>query len=164
MRCACVEGADADCSDTSKPFSLEKLLSSERKRGLKGAVRNVIKDYGKYRFFCKTDVLSYYDSIDHYTLLMKLHAYVSDRRIMGYVWQFLNRCVEWGGTYRDIQRGIPRGASLSPLLSAFYLLDLDREMERLDARYFRYMDDILILTSTRWKLKKAVRVVNRTRP
>ena len=162
MRCACVEGADADCSDTSKPFSLEKLLSSERKRGLKGAVRNVIKDYGKYRFFCKTDVLSYYDSIDHYTLLMKLHGYVSDRRIMRYVWQFLNRCVEWGGTYRDIQRGIPRGASFSSLLGAFYLLDLDREMEKLDVRYFRYMDDILILASTLWKLKKAIRVLNQT--
>ena len=78
------------------------------------------------------------------------------------MWQFLNRCVEWGGTYRDIQKGIPRGASLSPLLGAFYLLDLDWEMERLDVRYFRYMDDILILASSRWKLKKAIRVLNQT--
>ena len=145
-----------------KPFLSKNCYHLKGNGGLKGAVRNVIKEYGKYRFFCKTDVLSYYDSMDHYTLLMRLHGYVSDRRIMGYVWQFLNRCVEWGGTYRDIQRGIPRGASLSPLLGAFYLLDLDREMERLDIRYFRYMDDILILASSRWKLKKAIRVVNRT--
>jgi len=74
----------------------------------------------------------------------------------------LNRCVEWGGLYQDIKRGIPRGASLSPLLGAFYLLNLDREMAKLDVKYIRYMDDILILAKTRWKLKKAVKVLNET--
>ncbi|MCZ6685722.1 MAG: reverse transcriptase domain-containing protein [Candidatus Dadabacteria bacterium] len=53
-------------------------------------------------------------------------------------------------------------ASLSPLLGAFYLLDLDRKMERLDVKYVRYMDDILILAKTRWKLKKAIKVLNQT--
>jgi RNA-directed DNA polymerase len=81
---------------------------------------------------------------------------------MGYVWQFLNRYVEWGGSHQDIKRIIPREASLSPLLGAFYLLDLDRRMEGLDVKYFRYMDDILILAPTRWKLKKAIRVLNET--
>jgi hypothetical protein len=33
---------------------------------------------------------------------------------------------------------------------------------KLDVNYFRYMDDILILASTRWKLKKAIGVLNRT--
>jgi hypothetical protein len=70
--------------------------------------------------------------------------------------------VEWGGLYQDIKRGIPRGSSLSPLIGAFYLLDLDRVMEKLDIKYFRYMDDILILAPTRWKLKKAIRVLNQT--
>jgi len=51
---------------------------------------------------------------------------------------------------------------VSPLLGAFYLTDLDRRMEKLDVRYFRYMDDILILAPTRWKLKKAIRVLNQT--
>ena len=70
------------------------------------------------------------DSIDHYTLLMKLHDHRSDRIITGYVWQFLNRCVEWGGLYQDIKRGIPRGSSLSQLLGAFYLMELDKKMEK----------------------------------
>jgi RNA-directed DNA polymerase len=62
----------------------------------------------------------------------------------------------------DIERGIPKGASLSPLLGAFYLLNLDRRMERLDVKYIRYMDDIVILSKTRWKLRKAIKVVNQT--
>jgi hypothetical protein len=70
--------------------------------------------------------------------------------------------VEWGGLYQDIKKGIPRGSSLSPLLGAFYLLELDKKMEKLDVKYFRCMDDILILPPTRWKLKKAIRVLNQT--
>ena len=35
-------------------------------------------------------------------------------------------------------------------------------MARLDVRYMRYMDDILILAKTRWKLKKAIKVLNQT--
>ncbi len=76
--------------------------------------------------------------------------------------QFLNRTVEWGGLYQEINRGIPRGSSLSPLLGAFYLNDLDQKMEKLGVKYFRYMDDVLILAPTRWKLRKAIRVLNQT--
>ncbi|RZB38005.1 MAG: hypothetical protein SRB2_00351 [Desulfobacteraceae bacterium Eth-SRB2] len=145
-----------------KPFLLKTCYHLKGHGGLKGAVRNVMKQLPKYKFFCKTDVHSYYDSIDHYALLMNLHDYIVDQTIIGYVWQFLNRCVEWGGLYQDVQKGIPRGCSLSPLLGAFYLLELDQKMEKLDVKYFRYMDDILILAPTRWKLRKAIRVLNQT--
>jgi hypothetical protein len=60
--------------------------------------------------------------------------------------------VEWGGLYQYIKKGIPRGSSMSSLLGAFYLMELDQKMEKLDVKYFRYMDDILILAPTRWKL------------
>ena len=70
--------------------------------------------------------------------------------------------MEWGGFYQDIKRGIPRGSSLSPLLGTFYLMDLDQKMQTLGVRYFWYMDDILILAPTRWKLRKAIRVLNQT--
>jgi hypothetical protein len=145
-----------------KPFLAKTCYHLKGHGGLKGAVRDVMKQLPKYKFFCKTDVHSYYDSIDHYTMLMRLHDYIEDRTIIGYIWQVLNRCVEWGGLYQDIKKGIPRGSSLSPLLGAFYLMELDRKMEKLDVKYFRYMDDILILTPTRWKLKKAIRVLNQT--
>lgn len=145
-----------------KPFLLQTCYHLKGHGGLKGAVRDVMKQLPKYKFFCKTDVHSYYDSIDHYTLLMKLHDYIDDRLIVSYVWQFLNRCVEWGGLYQDIRKGIPRGSSLSPLLGAFYLMELDQKMAKLDVKYFRYMDDVLILAPTRWRLKKSIRVLNQT--
>jgi len=130
--------------------------------GLKRAVNDVFMNYPKYRFFCKTDVKSYYDSIDHHTLLIKLHNYIQDSKVIYYVWQFLHRTVEWGGLYEEFKRGISRGLSLSPLLGVFYLLDLDKRLEKRDIKYFRYMDDVLIFAPTRWKLRKAIWMLNQT--
>ena len=78
--------------------------------GLKRAVNDVLTYYPKYRFFCKTDVKEYYDSINHYTLLIKLHNYIKDSKVIFYIWQFLNRTVEWGGLYWDVKQGIARGS------------------------------------------------------
>jgi hypothetical protein len=76
------------------------------------------------------------------------------------------RCCMMTGLHSSFQRTkaskIPRGSSLSPLLGAFYLLELDQKMEKLDVKCFRYMDDILISATTRWKLKKAIRMLNHT--
>jgi hypothetical protein len=35
-------------------------------------------------------------------------------------------------------------------------------MEQLGLYYLRYMDDIVVLAPRRWKLRRAVRVVNQT--
>jgi RNA-directed DNA polymerase len=145
-----------------KPFLSISCYHPKGHGGLKKAVNEVMREYPRYRFFIKTDVRSYYQSINHDTLLERLSEYVRDRNLLAYVWQFLTRTVEWGGLYEQVKKGIPRGSSLSPLLGAFYLLDLDRKMEKMDVKYFRYMDDILILSPTRCKLKEAIRVLNET--
>jgi RNA-directed DNA polymerase len=61
-----------------------------------------------------------------------------------------------------MKQGISRGSTLFPLLGAFYLLDLDQRFQKVNVKYFRYMDDVLILAPTRWKLREAVRVLNQT--
>ncbi len=50
---------------------------------------------------------------------------------------------------------------MSPLIGAFFLKELDQRMARSGLFYVRFMDDILVLAPTRWKLRKAVKVVNR---
>jgi len=49
-----------------------------------------MKSYPDFPLFCKTDEKSFHDSVDHYTLMMNLHAHTNDGAIMAYVWQFLN--------------------------------------------------------------------------
>ena len=48
------------------------------------------------------------------------------------------------------------------MIGAFYLNELDRRMESLPVFYLRYMDDVIILAATRWKLRRAVFILNRT--
>jgi RNA-directed DNA polymerase len=62
--------------------------------------------------------------------------------------------------YWDCKRGISRGCPLSPLLGAVFLNVLDAAMEKLGLFYVRFMEDMLVLAPTRWKLKTAVKRLN----
>ena len=100
---------------------------------------------------------SYYASIDHYLLYDRLCTYVTDKRLRRLLWQYLQRTIEWGGTFQDIERGISAGCALSPLIASFYLYECDAHFEKKDLFYIRYMDDILIMTKSRWHLKRAIK-------
>ncbi len=76
------------------------------------------------------------------------------------VWQYLNRTVCYGENYREVTRGISLGCPLSPLMGALYLKPLDDRLEETGLFYARFMDDWVIIAPTRWKLRKAVRIVN----
>lgn len=131
--------------------------------GLKGAIQAVQAALSQYRFVFRTDVKSYYASIDHHKLMDQLAAHVKDRDALNLVWQYMRRTVEYGGTFREITRGIPASCSLSPLIGGFHLHDLDVEMttRHQGCLYIRYMDDILILAPSRWRLRRAIAAVNR---
>ncbi len=70
------------------------------------------------RFVLKTDVASYYASIDHVKLLDRLAAVLPDRNVLSLVGQMLCRVSEGGGLYHEFRRGLPLGCPLSPLLGA----------------------------------------------
>ncbi|OWF85745.1 hypothetical protein B4916_23175 [Yersinia intermedia] len=54
-----------------------------------------------------------------------------------------------------------RSSSLSPLLGAFHLYDVDVHFANQPHLYYaRYMDDFIIFARTRWHLRKAVRELN----
>ena len=80
--------------------------------------------------------------------------------MMNLLSQYLKRSIESGGVFRDITRGISSGCPLSPIISSFYLYELDKEMEGKPVYYRRYMDDIIVLSPSRWKLRKAIKTVN----
>ena len=72
----------------------------------------------------------------------------------------MHRSAEYGGVFRSFTRGISRGCPLSPLMSAFFLHVLDKPITKQDVFYRRYMDDIIVLTPTRWWLRRAVKLLN----
>jgi RNA-directed DNA polymerase len=129
--------------------------------GLKTTVSALHAALPVYRYVMLTDVKRYYESIDHTILLQQLDKEIADPFIWRILVQFVKRTIERGGTFKSITCGISRGCSLSPIIAAYYLKSLDKQMES-DTRYFyrRYMDDVIVLAKTRWHLLKAVRIVN----
>ena len=113
------------------------------------------------RFVCKTDIRSYYASIDKMQLLHLVSRHVRCPVALDLLSQFLNYRIEHGGNFHTPVSGIPRSSPLSPLLAGLHLYELDEDLScRRGVRYIRFMDDILILSRTRWQLKRAVAKLN----
>ncbi len=77
--------------------------------GAKAAVRQVMVKLADNRFVLKTDVRSYYASIDHFLLLGQLAGYVKDRHVLNLLGQYLRRSSERGGEFWDYEKGISLG-------------------------------------------------------
>lgn len=61
------------------------------------------------------------------------------------------------------RKGISLGSPLSPLMAALYLSRLDTRVEGLPGVFYvRFMDDWVILATSRWTLRAAVRLMNAT--
>ena len=128
--------------------------------GEKAAVRTTAKYLKQGQHVMKSDVKSYYASIDHEILFSLLQEYVPDRFVQKLLWQYIRRTVYCDGFYRDVRRGISLGCPLSPLMGALYLKQLDDRMEKTGLFYARFMDDWVVIAPTRWKLRSAIRIVN----
>ena len=94
------------------------------------AVRQVQAQLPRCRFLLRTDVQSYYASIDHVLLMDRLARFIRDRTILNLCGQYMKRTCEQGGWFWNHDRGISLGCPLSPLIGAFFLDELDARMER----------------------------------
>jgi RNA-directed DNA polymerase len=130
--------------------------------GAKAAVRFVHEHLAANTFVFRTDVKSYYASMDHDTILALLEHHVPDGHVLDLLRQYVRRTIYDGGLYEDVERGISLGCPLSPLMGALYLKLLDERVEQTGLAYARFMDDWVILAPTRWRLRAAIRLVNET--
>jgi RNA-directed DNA polymerase len=85
--------------------------------GAKFALREVRHHLAQNSFVLRTDVKSYYASIDHLMLLDQLAVHVRDRRLLNLLGQYLRRTSERGGSFWDFEKGISLGCPLSPLMA-----------------------------------------------
>jgi RNA-directed DNA polymerase len=170
-RFECWEGEDAVVLKMLSS-SLEPVLTARLSEhchhlpgrgGCKGAVVAVREALatGRYPFVLRSDARGYYANIRHTQLLEQLRRHVDDPVILDLVSQYCERTTVHRGHYKRAERGIPLGCSLSPLMGALYLDPLDRALENLPGvRYVRFMDDWIVLAESRWKLRRAVKVMN----
>ena len=144
-----------------KPHLSERCFHLAGTGGMKAAVREVSQHLGANKFVFRTDVKFYYASIDHEILLGIVQLFVDDSAVLDLIRLYLKRFVSDGGEYVDVLQGISLGCPLSPLMGALYLKPLDDRMAELGCFYVRFMDDWVVLAPTRWKLRKAIKAVNK---
>lgn len=109
------------------------------------------------RYVCRTDIRHYYASINKSHLYGQCCRYVTSPCLRHLLYQFIYYSVEYGGNIRTPARGISRANSLSPLLAALHLYEFDKLWDKHPSLwYVRYMDDVVILSTRRWHLRKAV--------
>lgn len=94
------------------------------------------------RYVVEIDIQDYFDHIDHRLLLEKLKKAIDDPIVVILIKRFL-RCQmirEFTMTQKTV--GLVQGSPLSPLLSNFYLIDFDRQMEKQALHFYRFADDL----------------------
>lgn len=93
------------------------------------------------RWVVDMDLEKFFDRVNHDTLMVRVRARISDKRVLRLINAFLKSGVEIDGSYERTQEGTPQGGPLSPLLANLLLDDLDKELERRGHRFCRYADD-----------------------
>ena len=111
---------------------------------------------GNYRYIIRTDIKSYYASIDHSLLQQMIHSHFNDQRVVRYVCDWISTPIDRGGWYEQPKKGISIRSSISSFLAALYLKPLDQAFEhRVGVFYCRYNDDMLILCHTKRQYARA---------
>ncbi|HLY60075.1 MAG TPA: reverse transcriptase domain-containing protein [Terriglobia bacterium] len=102
-------------------------------------------------FLVKRDIADYFPSVDHQLLIEKLSLLVEPG---DFLFKLLLQRVRFPyqceGEVIRANIGIPFGSAVACLLANIYLTALDREIEEIPSvDYFRYADDILVLSASR---------------
>lgn len=128
--------------------------------GVKGAI-NKVHDFIKgYKFAIKSDIADFYASMDHQIVMEHCKQVIKDKRILTIIQHYLTRVEITHGDYDLIEKGIVKGCPLSPLMGAIMLKFLDKIVPS-DCAYARFMDDWLILTKSRGKLRKLIKKMHK---
>ncbi len=115
-------------------------------RSVKHAVYKIKEYYDQgYRWVADADIDAFFDNVDHWLLLEKFKRYVHEPGIHRLVEQWLNAEVWTGTSLTRLEKGIPQGSPISPIMANLFLDELDEEMLKKDYKFVRYADDFIVL-------------------
>lgn len=140
--------------------SWQNIYSMSNQGGLKQCITDVQSLGKKYKYIIKTDIADFYKTINHDILLTIIKKFTKNQVILNIVEQYCDRIEIDNGDYKHVNMGIAKGGALSPLLGHIYLSSLDDIMRsNKHIKYIRYMDDIVILTNSKYKLRSALKTI-----
>ncbi len=112
------------------------------------------KDIKNTKYCLQLDIKSFYASIDKDVLVKLLSNKIKDKRVVNLLGKVI---------YSYSGSGLPLGYYTSSFLANFYLSPLDRLIkEELHIKYYvRYMDDMVMYSSSKRKLHSAKRIIEK---
>src|ERR1700729_1687446 len=122
------------------------------------AQRYVAEGYG---VVVDLDLEKFFDRVNHDSLMARVAARVTDKRVLKLIRAFLKSGVMEDGLVGPVDEGTPQGGPLSPLLSNLVLDDLDKELTRRGHRFCRYADDCNIYVRSRRAGERVMASVSR---
>jgi hypothetical protein len=105
----------------------------------------------------KTDIKSFYESIDRNRLIDKF----KNDSILSYYSLFLLKKL-FSNSLISISNGIPRGMNISATLSEIYMRKFDKWVRRCEGVFYyaRFVDDIIIFVNSLYNMKTLINNIN----
>ena len=130
-------------------------------RSVRQAIYQIKKYYeAGYRWVVDADIDAFFDSVDHELLLAKIKRFIEDEGILRLLDMWIKAEVWDGESVKVIDKGIPQGSSISPVLANLFLDELDEAMLKKGYRYIRYADDFVILCRSPEEAKQSLNFTN----
>lgn len=144
------------CHPVFDNFQINDSYASRIGKGTYKALQRAREFSGKYMWFAKIDVVKYFDSIHHDTLLRQLCRLFKDPQLLAYFQDLIY------GYEVERGRGVPIGNLTSQYFANHYLAVADHyAREQLQQHgYVRYMDDILMFDNDLTRLKNNLKLLS----
>jgi retron-type reverse transcriptase len=117
-------------------------------------IKEIIEYYNENKSpklcYFKTDIKSFYDTIDHDILLSFLGERIKSKKILAIIRRAIKTpTVPVNYRRNEIKKfnrttGVPQGLAISNILANIYLEKVDTKLNQIGPKYVRYVDDILI--------------------
>lgn len=118
------------------------------------------RDLG-YGWVLDADITQYFDNIDHQRLLREIRKEIDNPGLLCLIksWIAVGLLTQEGVI--RIEKGIPQGAVISPMLANIYLDEFDKFFFNSDLQLVRYADDFVVLARTKEQIVRACSDVER---
>ncbi|EQB21840.1 Retron-type RNA-directed DNA polymerase [Dehalobacter sp. UNSWDHB] len=99
------------------------------------ALMYVQRNFTGVKWFIEGDIKSFFDTIDHQTMVNILRKRINDEYFLGLIWKFLKAGYLEDWTFHNTYSGTPQGSVISPILSNIYLNEFDKYVEEYTEKF-----------------------------